>query len=100
MDSFLGRVFGFLAILTHLDCGWQTHLWLLVTRYALRGAVKELLPDSVVQRCLVHKERNIGSKLSKKHRGEPAYHGEMYAETSGAKPIDHSVGLIPTNLSW
>lgn len=39
---------------------------------ALRSAVKEFYPDSVVQRCLVHKERNIRSKLSKKHWGELA----------------------------
>jgi transposase-like protein len=39
---------------------------------ALRGAVKEFYPDSVVQRCLVHKERNIRSKLPKKHWGELA----------------------------
>ena len=37
---------------------------------ALRSAVKEFFPDSVIQRCLVHKERNIRSKLSKKHWGE------------------------------
>lgn len=37
---------------------------------ALRGAVKEFFPDSVVQRCLVHKERNIKGKLSKRHWGE------------------------------
>ncbi len=37
---------------------------------ALRSAVKEFFPDAVVQRCLVHKERNIRSKLSKKHWGE------------------------------
>jgi putative transposase len=34
---------------------------------ALRSAVKEFFPDSVVQRCLVHKERNIRSKLSSLH---------------------------------
>ena len=34
---------------------------------ALRLAVKEFFPDAIVQRCLVHKERNIRSKLSKKH---------------------------------
>ncbi len=39
---------------------------------ALRSAVKEFFPDAVVQRCLVHKERNIRSKLSKKHWGELA----------------------------
>ena len=37
---------------------------------ALRSAVKEFFPDSIVQRCLVHKERNIKSKLSKKYWGE------------------------------
>lgn len=37
---------------------------------ALRSALLELFPDAVVQRCLVHKERNIKSKLSKKHWGE------------------------------
>ena len=37
---------------------------------ALRSAVKEFFPDAVVQRCLVHKERNIKSKLSKKHWSE------------------------------
>lgn len=39
---------------------------------ALRTVVKEFFPDSVVQRCLVHKERNIRSKLSKKHWSELA----------------------------
>ncbi len=37
---------------------------------ALRGAVKEFFGDCVVQRCLVHKERNIKGKLSKRHWGE------------------------------
>ena len=37
---------------------------------ALRGAVKELFNDCVVQRCLVHKGRNIKGKLSKRHWGE------------------------------
>ncbi|MBX3265335.1 MAG: IS256 family transposase [Acidobacteria bacterium] len=37
---------------------------------ALRSALLEFFPDAVLQRCLVHKERNIKSKLSKKHWGE------------------------------
>jgi transposase-like protein len=37
---------------------------------ALRGAVKEFFSDAVIQRCLVHKERNIKGKLSKRHWGE------------------------------
>jgi transposase-like protein len=69
---------------------------------ALRGAVKEFFPDSVVQRCLVHKERNIRGKLSKRHWGELARlfkrlrsvqgyaaAGEVFAELeSFLKPIN------------
>ena len=36
---------------------------------ALRAAVKEFFADAIVQRCLVHKERNIKGKLSKRHWG-------------------------------
>jgi len=39
---------------------------------ALRCVVKEFFPDSVIQRCLVHKERNLRAKLSKRHWGELA----------------------------
>jgi transposase-like protein len=34
----------------------------------LRAAVKEFFSDSVIQRCLVHKERNIKGKLSKRRK--------------------------------
>ncbi len=37
---------------------------------ALRGAVVEFFADAVIQRCLVHKERNVKGKLSKRHWGE------------------------------
>ncbi len=37
---------------------------------ALRSAVIEFFPDAVIQRCLIHKERNIKGKLSRRHRGE------------------------------
>ncbi len=39
---------------------------------ALRSVVKEFFEDAVIQRCLVHKERNIRAKLSKRHWGELA----------------------------
>ena len=39
---------------------------------ALRTALIEFHPDAIVQRCLVHKERNIKGRLSKKHWGELA----------------------------
>lgn len=37
---------------------------------ALRSAILEFFPDAVVQRCLVHKERNIKGKLSKRNWGD------------------------------
>lgn len=37
---------------------------------ALRAALLEFFPDAVIQRCLVHKERNLRAKLSKRHWGE------------------------------
>ena len=36
---------------------------------ALRKAVLEFWPDAPVQRCLVHKERNLRGYLSRKHHG-------------------------------
>jgi putative transposase len=50
---------------------------------ALRSAVKEFFPDSVIQRCLVHKERNLRSKLSKKHWGELARLFKRLREVQG-----------------
>ena len=50
---------------------------------ALRNAVKEFFLDSVIQRCLVHKERNIRSKLSKKHWGELARLFKQLREVQG-----------------
>jgi len=52
---------------------------------ALRGAVKEVFPDCVVQRCLVHKERNIKSKLSKRHWGELS---RLFARLRSVQGID------------
>lgn len=39
---------------------------------ALRAAVVKHFPDALVQRCLVHKERNLRGYLSKAHWGELA----------------------------
>ncbi len=39
---------------------------------ALKTALKESFPDAIIQRCLVHKERNIRAKLSKRHWSELA----------------------------
>lgn len=37
---------------------------------ALKSALVEFFPDALIQRCLIHKERNIRGKLSKRHWGE------------------------------
>jgi len=39
---------------------------------ALRSMVKEFFEDATIQRCLVHKQRNIQAKLSKRHWGQLA----------------------------
>ena len=58
---------------------------------ALRSAVKEFFPDSVVQRCLVHKERNIRSKLSRKHWGELARLFKRLREVQGKDAAEEVV---------
>jgi len=50
---------------------------------ALRAATKEAFPDAVIQRCLVHKERNIRGKLSKRHWGELARLFKRLREVEG-----------------
>jgi putative transposase len=37
---------------------------------ALKSALVEFFPNALIQRCLIHKERNIRAKLSKRHWGE------------------------------
>jgi transposase-like protein len=37
---------------------------------ALRKALLEIYPETLIQRCLVHKERNLKGYLSKRHWGE------------------------------
>ena len=50
---------------------------------ALKNALLEFFPDAVLQRCLVHKERNIRGKLSKKHWGELARLFKRLREVQG-----------------
>lgn len=49
----------------------------------LRNAVTKFFPDAVIQRCLVHKERNIRGRLSKKHWGELARLFKRLREVQG-----------------
>lgn len=61
---------------------------------ALRSVVKEFFTDAVIQRCLVHKERNIKSKLSKRHWGELARLFKRLREVQGKTAADEVVGEL------
>jgi putative transposase len=61
---------------------------------ALRSTVKEFFPDAVVQRCLVHKERNIHGKLSKTHWGELARLFKRLREVQGKQAAEEVVGEL------
>jgi putative transposase len=52
---------------------------------ALRKAVLKFFPDAVIQRCLVHKERNIRSKQSKRNWGELVRLFKRLREVQGEK---------------
>jgi transposase-like protein len=61
---------------------------------ALRRVVKEFFPDSPIQRCLVHKERNLRSKLSKRHWGELARLFKRLREVQGTEAAEEVVGEL------
>ena len=61
---------------------------------ALRSSVKEFFLDAAVQRCLVHKERNIRGKLSKKHWGELARLFKRLREVQGKEAAEEVVGEL------
>jgi len=50
---------------------------------ALRNAALAFYPDAKIQRCLIHKERNIRSYLAKKHHGELAGYFQRLRKTQG-----------------
>ena len=50
---------------------------------ALKNAVLAFFEDAVIQRCLVHKERNLRSRLSKRHWGELATLFKRLREVEG-----------------
>jgi len=65
---------------------------------ALRSVVKEFFDDSVIQRCLVHKERNIRVKLSKRHWGELIRLFKRLREVQGKQAAEEVVGELETFL--
>lgn len=65
---------------------------------ALRGAVKEFFSDAIVQRCLVHKERNIKGKLSKRHWGEVSRLFSRLRSVQGIDAAEEVFGDLKTFL--
>jgi transposase-like protein len=61
---------------------------------ALRTAVRSFFPDAVVQRCLVHKEKNIQAKLSRRHWGELARSFRRLREVQGKAAAQEVVGEL------
>ncbi len=65
---------------------------------ALRKGVREHFPDAIIQRCLVHKERNIRAKLSKRDWGELARLFKRLREVQGEKAAKEVVVELETFL--
>jgi transposase-like protein len=65
---------------------------------ALRSVVKEFFADSVIQRCLVHKERNIRAKLSKRHWGELTRLFKRLREVQGREAAEEARGELESFL--
>ena len=66
---------------------------------ALRSVVKEFFEDAVIQRCLVHKERNIRAKLSKRHWGELARLFKRLRRVQGKKAAREVVAELVSFLT-
>jgi len=66
---------------------------------ALRSVVVEFFEDAVIQRCLVHKERNIKAKLSKRHWSELARLFRRLREVQGKAAADEVVAELVAFLT-
>lgn len=65
---------------------------------ALRSVVKEFFADSVIQRCLIHKQRNIQAKLSKRHWGELGRLFKRLRQVQGKQAAEEVVGELESFL--
>jgi len=61
---------------------------------ALKKAVVKFFPDAVIQRCLVHKERNIRARLSKRDWGELARLFKRLREVQGEEAAREVLGEL------
>lgn len=65
---------------------------------ALRSALLSQFPTARVQRCLVHKERNLRGYLSKRHWGELARLFERLRKAQGGEQAEAAAAAIRTFL--
>jgi transposase-like protein len=65
---------------------------------AIKKALKEFFPEVLIQRCLVHKERNIRAKLSKRHWGEMARLFKRLRKIQGKVAAEEVVGDLKSFL--
>lgn len=66
---------------------------------ALKGALLEVYPDTLIQRCLVHKERNLRRYLAKRHGGELARLFKRLRQCQGSDQAKEAVEAIEVFLS-
>ena len=66
---------------------------------ALRKAVRSFFGDAVIQRCVIHKERNIRGRLSKRHWGELARLFKRLREVEGEAAGREAYSAIERFLS-
>jgi transposase-like protein len=66
---------------------------------ALLTAVLSFFPDSAIQRCLVHKERNIRSYLPRSKQGELSSHFDRLRKAEGEEAGREALGELETFLS-
>lgn len=66
---------------------------------ALKQALLEVYPDTLIQRCLVHKERNLQGYLSKRHWGELAALFQRLRKCQGKEQAEEVAAEIEDFLS-
>lgn len=66
---------------------------------ALKQALLEVYPDTLIQRCLVHKERNLQGYLSKRHWGELASLFQRLRKCQGKEQAEEVAEEIESFLS-
>ena len=66
---------------------------------ALKQALLEVYPDTLIQRCLVHKERNLRGYLSNRHWAELARLFKRLRECQGAEQAKEAAEAIEAFLS-